>query len=80
MEKIEPGRYYMFDRNNWRDTTAGNPGVVVCRRREDYTQPLPEGAAFARCALCGREIVFDPNGPHQDAPKVCGRCLGITPL
>ena len=80
--KTEPGRYYEGDeRGLLRPAAAGVPDVVICRRLADYswTFPRPAGAAVGPCAACHEPIAYNPNGPHQDRPRICLQCAGVTP-
>lgn len=57
------------------------PDYVICRRVADYApSPVPPGAGRTVCSRCGAAIAFNPNGPHQDKPRRCMQCAGITPL
>lgn len=81
-KKTEGGHYYAHDPRTGalRDAPPGVPDVVICRRLRDVDGRLPKTAAVTDCTRCGCAIVFNPDGPHQDRPKVCMQCADIEPL
>jgi hypothetical protein len=83
--QVESGQYVGIDhkgRMHHVDDTAGQPpDVVVCRRVADFPAgQAPRGAGVAPCVECQTLIVYNPNGPHLDRPRVCMQCRGIQPL
>jgi len=57
------------------------PLFHVCRRAVDFAPaPIPAGARFAACALCGARVVYDLRSERADAMKICFQCADIEPL
>jgi hypothetical protein len=68
-------------RGDLREVPPARPDVVVCRRVADFPGGCaPTGAVVAICARCPQPVAYDPAGPHQEAPRICLQCGGITPL
>lgn len=83
---IKSGTYVGRNRPDepWTETEpspGAAPDAVVCRRLVDYPGfQVPRGGEIGTCGRCDQLVVFNPKGPHQDRPRVCMQCVGISPL
>ena len=83
-KQMNPGRYYIQSAPGapYRETTPGEPDVIICRREADFAPgQIPAAAAFTACTACGAVVVVNPGNPRTagPVPKICMQCAGIVP-
>lgn len=80
--KVNSGNYYGRDADGKLHRIGdvdAPPDIVICRRVADYPAGTRDGQV-GRCSQCAAPIRYNPDGPHQDRPRVCMQCAGIQPL
>lgn len=80
--RVDAGQYVERDwRGHIKQVAPQRPDAILCRRLVDYPNgEAPAGADLDTCQKCSALVAYNPNGPHQDRPRICMQCGGIEPL